>query len=201
MGFIISRLHQHLSHQCSKDSASALKISSDSDQIVIDNCFTPAVLRSNDEKRIAISFLNYGYGLKVLREVIKDEAISPTKYNNIITTIMKNTFRTIESTIKQLDKPTVPVGPHEERILRAPLVNSEKWLPNDQLHTFYHFVRGATGLDQVHISSDLTCKLYHSIIRQLHQRETAERPSREPNKQATSTLPLSKHESSANDSH
>lgn len=174
LSFIVSRLHQFLTHHCSKEAASSagvLKISSNSDQIVIDNCFTPAVLRSNDEKRIAISFLNYGYGLKILREVIKDESITPTKYNNIITTIMKNTFRTIESTVKQLNKPIVSVGPAEERILRAPLVNCHKWLPEDQLITFYNFVKGASGLDQVNISSEFTCKLYHSIVLQLHQRE------------------------------
>jgi hypothetical protein len=42
-------------------------MSKERDRITIDNCFTPAVLRNTDEKRIALSFLNYGYGLKILR--------------------------------------------------------------------------------------------------------------------------------------
>jgi len=42
---------------------------------------------------------------------------------------MKNTFRMIEATVKQLKKNIIPVGTQEERILRAPLVNCDKWLP------------------------------------------------------------------------
>lgn len=144
------------------------------DEVLIANYFTPAVMRSNDEKRIALSFLNYGYGLKILREVIKDESITPTKYNNIITTIVKNTFRTIESTVRQLNKPIVEVGPREERILRAPLVNCEKWLPKEELETFYKLVRGSSGLEEVSVSSHCACKLYSLILKQLQQRKERE---------------------------
>lgn len=75
MNFILSRLHKHLNQadkETNNGSQGMLKMNSERNEVVIDNCFTPAVLRNTDEKRIALSFLNYGYGLKVLREIIND---------------------------------------------------------------------------------------------------------------------------------
>lgn len=46
-----------------------------------------------EEKRVAISYLNFGYGVRILRDYIKDPSMNPTKYNNIVTTIMKLAFR------------------------------------------------------------------------------------------------------------
>ena len=57
------------------------------------------VARSEDEVKVALSFVQYGYGMRVLREQIQDYRLSPTRYNNLITLIMKNTFRVIEAAI------------------------------------------------------------------------------------------------------
>ena len=50
---------------------------------------------------IALSFVTHGYGLRVLREYIKDPAMTPTRYNNIITIVIKATFRVVEAAVRQ----------------------------------------------------------------------------------------------------
>ena len=109
----LSLLHNCLHQNCIDSKQNGVRMSNDGGKICIDQCFTPAVLRNNEEKKIAISFLNHGYGLKVLREVVEDQSLTPTKYNNIITTIMKNTFRAIESAMKKIKIDIPIVGSHE----------------------------------------------------------------------------------------
>lgn len=67
--------------------------------------------------------MNYGYGLRILREKIKDPMLTPNKYNNYITTVVKATFRTLENTMKLIGKKIRSINSHEEKMLRAPLIN------------------------------------------------------------------------------
>ena len=86
--------------------------------------------KNDDEVKVARSFVKYGYGLKVLRDEIKDPNMSPTRYNNVITLVIKADFRAIEASIGQSNR-IAPVTHVEERILRSPLINCDKWLPSD----------------------------------------------------------------------
>lgn len=49
--------------------------------------------------------------------------LTPNKYNNYITTVVKATFRTLENTMKLIGKKIRSINSHEEKMLRAPLIN------------------------------------------------------------------------------
>lgn len=46
---------------------------------------------------------------------------------------MKMTFRKLEGFIKNLGKSIVPINSMEEKIIRAPLTNCEKWMQPEEL--------------------------------------------------------------------
>jgi len=60
--------------------------------------------RKDDEALIANSYVHYGYGLRVLREKLGDASTTANRYNNLITIIIRNTFRSIESVLNQTTK-------------------------------------------------------------------------------------------------
>ena len=89
----------------------------------------------------------------------------------MITYIMKIAFRRVEDFMKKLKKIVVPINTEEEKLLRAPLVNCEKWLPPDQLEMFYKFIKLACRLEiELELDQKSVIKLYDSCMKQLHQR-------------------------------
>lgn len=65
-----------------------------------------------------------------------------------------------------------PVCREEERKLRSPLINGDKWLPADELETFYRLVKSAYQIEKVLITPHAAEKLYNSMMKQLKQRSS-----------------------------
>ena len=99
--------------------------------------------------------------------------MTPTRYNNIITLVMKATFRAIEASIGKANKIRT-VSHNEEKILRSPMINCSKWLPKDEFETFTKFVMIAYGFGNAPISTQAAIKLYRSLMTQLSKREREE---------------------------
>jgi hypothetical protein len=112
--------------------------------------------------------VNYGYGLRVLREHINDPNLNASRYNNHITSVMKATLRTIDAAVTDKIR---KIGSNEDKILRSPLINCATWLPPDEYNTFLQFVKAAYGFGLKAISSAAANKLYRTIMKQLKQRE------------------------------
>lgn len=49
--------------------------------------------RNHEEQKVAYSFVNYGYGAKVLKQKLGDSAMNISQYNNHTTNIVKNVKR------------------------------------------------------------------------------------------------------------
>jgi hypothetical protein len=69
--------------------------------------------------------------------------MDPNRYNNIITTIVRVAFRKLEDYIKNAGviENFRHINANEEKVLRAPLVNANKWMSADELDTFYKIIR------------------------------------------------------------
>lgn len=67
----------------------------------------------------------------------------------------------------------VPVNSHDQKVIRAPLTNCEKWMPPEQVEAFYSFIKLACNLEtKLEINAGSALKLYNSCIRQLQQRQS-----------------------------
>lgn len=68
----------------------------------------------------------------------------------------------------------IPLNSQDEKVIRAPLTNCDKWLLPEELETFYKFIKLACCLEnKLDISSPSAIKLYSSCIRQLRQRQAS----------------------------
>jgi hypothetical protein len=83
---------------------------------------------------------------------------------------MKVAFRKLEELLKFFGKTVTPISYQDEKVIRAPLINCEKWLPEDELQTYYKLIKAAYHLEKVSISPASLERLYGSITRQLQKR-------------------------------
>jgi hypothetical protein len=101
--------------------------------------------------------------------------MNPTRYNNIVTTVMKLAFRKLEEFLKSTNHTIVSLNSAEEKIIRAPLTNCEKWMRPEELETFYKFIKLACNLEKnQEIQVPVAVMLYNSCVRQLQQKQASD---------------------------
>ena len=88
-----------------------------------------------------------------------------------MTFIVKVAFRKLEEIIKDFNHNITPINSNEERILRAPLTNCDKWLPPVELEAYKTLIKVSCHLiEDMNIPPYTAVSLYNYCIKQLHQR-------------------------------
>ena len=82
---------------------------------------------------------------------------------------MKTAVRKLQELLHFFGKTVTPISPREEKYIRAPLINCDKWLPQEQLQTFHKLIKAAYQLQKVSFSPGSLERLHGSFMRQLHR--------------------------------
>ena len=84
------------------------------------------------------------------------------------------------------------ISAQEEKIMRAPLINCEKWMPPEDLESYYKFIKLVFGIEIVQISEVETVGLHETCMKQLklrlHYDDREERKRKKEGKVATARL-------------
>ena len=60
----------------------------------------------------------------------------------------------------------INIGSNEEKVIRAPLTNCEKWMTPEELEIFYKFIKLSCNLEgRLDIKTEAAISLYNSCIR------------------------------------
>jgi len=61
-------------------------------------------------------------------------------YNNLMSTVVRKTFRSLETFLINLGMKIKPLTHIEGAQLRSPMIQCTKWLMREELQTFYKFI-------------------------------------------------------------
>jgi len=73
--------------------------------------------------------------------------------------------------MKVFGKCIAPITSQDEKVLRSPLINCDRWLLPDELDTYFKFIKITYDIEEGDVSPSATIKLYSSVMRQLRKRE------------------------------
>jgi hypothetical protein len=65
---------------------------------------------------------------------------------------MRVAFRKLEELMNFFGKSVVPINSQDEKVLRAPLINCDKWLPPDELQTYFKLIKAAYQLEKINVT-------------------------------------------------
>ncbi len=99
---------------------------------------------------------------------------TPNRYNNVITTIVRLSYRKLEYfIIKHLNSTLAMISREELKMIKTPLVNCRNWMTDVQSDNFHRFVKLTYKIATEDPQLDVVQQLHEAIMEQLRKRNVS----------------------------